>query len=262
MASNERKLYLQERRSTIEALLTENGRVSVEDLTLKFGVSNVTIRNDLAALEEAGILRRTHGGAIAFSSNSGLADPIFAERQTVQADEKDRIGQAAASLIEDGDIIALDNGTTSYFVARYLGERRDLTVVTNCLPIAVELENRPGITVMVTGGVIHSGSMALVGAWARNNLSTINIDKAFMTSKGITPDEGLTDVNSFIVETKRTIVSVARQTIAIVDHTKWGRKSFASFAAMEDVDTVITDRDAPHEMVEQVKARGVDVVVV
>lgn len=262
MSSNERKLYLQERRSTIEDLIAENGRVSVEDLTLQFGVSNVTIRNDLAALEEAGILRRTHGGAIAFSSNSGLADPIFAERQTAQSDEKDRIGQAAAALIKDGDIIALDNGTTAYFVARYLGERRDLTVVTNCLPIAVELENRPGITVMVTGGVIHSGSMALVGEWARNNLSTINIDKAFMSSKGITPDEGLTDVNSFIVETKRTIVSVARQTIAIVDQTKWGRKSFASFAAMQDVDTVITDENAPQEMVDRVKVQGVDVIVV
>jgi len=262
MSSNERKLYLQERRSTIEALIAENGRVSVEDLTLKFGVSSVTIRNDLATLEEAGILRRTHGGAIAFSSNSSLADPIFAERQTVQAEEKDRIGQAAAALVEDGDIIALDNGTTAYFVARYLGERRKLTVVTNCLPIAVELENRPGITVMVTGGVVHSGAMALVGEWARNNLSTINIDKAFVTSKGIALDEGLTDINSFIVETKRTIVSVARQTIAIVDHTKWGRKSFASFAAMEEVDRVITDAGAPQEMVAQVEAQGVKVVVV
>ena len=262
MAPSKQKLYLQERRSTIEALLTENGRVSVEALTLQFGVSNVTIRNDLAALEEAGILRRTHGGAIAFSSNNSLADPIFSERQTAQAEEKDRIGQAAASLIEDGDIIALDNGTTSYFVARHLGERRALTVVTNCLPIAVDLENRPGITVMVTGGVIHSGSMALVGEWARNNLSTINIDKAFMTSKGITPDEGLTDVNSFIVETKRTIVSVARQTIAIVDHTKWGRKSFASFAAMEDVDMVITDTDAPEKMVAKVQTHGAKVLVV
>lgn len=262
MASNGQKLYLQERRTTIRELLEENGRVSVEDLTLRFGVSNVTIRNDLTALEELGLLRRTHGGAIAFSADDSRADLLFADRQTTQAEEKIRIGQAAARLVRDGDIIALDNGTTANFIAQYLTECHDLTVITNGLAVALELENKPGITVMVTGGSIHSGSMALVGEWTRNNLSTINIDKAFMSCKGISATEGLTDVNSFIVETKRALVASARQTIAVADYTKWGRKSFATFAPVGKIDVAITDDKAPHESVTATRAQGVDVILV
>ncbi len=262
ISTNKQKLYLQERRSTIQALLEENGRVTVEDLTLRFGVSNVTIRNDLAALEKLGLLRRTHGGAVAFSSDESRADLLFDERQTTQATEKERIGRAAAALVQDGDIIAIDNGTTAHSIARMLTEHRDLTVITNGLGVAIELENKPGITVMVTGGSIHSGSMTLVGEWARNNLASINVDKAFVSSKGITPDDGLTDVNSFIVETKRAIVSCARTVIAVADYTKWGRKSFASYAPISKVDMVITDDKAPQDLVEATRLCGVEVVLV
>ena len=262
MISKRRKLFLEERHRQIQLLLEENGRVSVDELTLQFGVSKVTVRNDLAKLEEDGVVLRTHGGAIALAADSDRADPLFLDRQFINQVVKKRIGKAAGSLIDDGDTVLIDNGTTALYIARQLRRFTDLTVVTNCLPIAIELESRPGITVMVIGGMIHSGAMALVGEWANDNLEKINVDKAFLTSKGITSAEGLTDINTLIVETKRRMVEAAKEVIAVVDHSKWGRVAFASFADIEQLDTVITDKDAPEILVAEVRQAGVDVVVV
>lgn len=256
------KSFLEERRKQIQSFLEENGRVSVDELTLRFQVSKVTIRGDLDALEEEGLVKRTHGGAIFVSSDASHADPPFFDRQQSNSDEKLRIGKAAASLIESGDIVFLDAGTTSHSIAKHLHHRSNITVVTIGLRIAMELEEAEGITVVVPGGIMRRGSMSLLGDYATRTLDSIHINKAFVGAKGVTAAEGLTDVNAFEVATKQHVVQRADQVIGVVDHSKWGRVSFATFAPTDQVTAIISDKKAPAELVQQMLAQSVHVELV
>lgn len=257
----DRRVFAKERWQHIKSLLEENGRVAVDELSLLFSVSRVTIRKDLDELERQGIARRTHGGAIVLAADVNRADPTFKERKLVQTDEKSRIGALAASLIGNGDTVLLDASTTALQIAKRIKDRNELTVVTNGLHIALELENAPGITVVVPGGVMRRGPLSLVGEPGCEALARLNFQKGFFGSKGITLREGLTDVNAFEVQTKRAMVASCQQVIAIVDHTKWGRIAFASFASVDELDMVISDTGAPSDMVSALQERDVEVLL-
>ena len=257
-----RKLFPEERRQQIRTLVGENGRVSVDELTMRFDVSSVTIRTDLGRLEREGVVKRTHGGAIALASDDSRADPSFGERELLNQNEKARIGEAAAALVSDGSTILLDASTTTLQMAKHIRQRRAVTVVTNCLPIAMAFDDAPGITVVILGGIVRPSSWSVVGNWLNQILAEINIDRAFLGCKGITPDEGYSDVNAWIIETKKSMMAVARDSVVLADHGKWGRVAFASFAAIDAVSTIVTDSGVPTDMVKSVQARGVDVVVV
>jgi len=155
------RLFLQERLDQIATLVREQGRVSVAELSERFGVTPVTVRNDLTTLEQQGLLVRTHGGAMV-DPTTGL-EPAFALRQKLHAAEKERIGRAAAELVRDGDTIAFDASTTAWQVARHVKDRRELTVVTNGLYIALEFLHLPGVTVVMPGGTLRGASASLVG---------------------------------------------------------------------------------------------------
>lgn len=256
------KSFPEERRNRIRALIEENGRVSVDELTLHFQVSKVTIRGDLNWLEQEGVIRRTHGGAIFISSDSGHADPPFFDRQQAQSQEKLRIGKAAAALIQAGDIVFLDAGTTSVSIAKQLRSKVNITVVTIGLRVAMELEEAEGVTVVVPGGVLRRGSMSLLGDYAIRTLESIHVNKAFMGAKGLTVNQGLTDVNAFEVATKQLVVRRADQVIGVVDHSKWGRVSFATFAETAQISAIISDSQAPPAMVEQLVVQGIRVDLV
>lgn len=256
------KLYPEERRQRIRLLIGENGRVSVDELTIRFDVSSVTIRNDLDRLEQEGVVKRTHGGAIALASDDSRADPSFGERQLLNQDAKERIGKAAAALVDDGSTILLDASTTTLRMAKHIGQRRAVTVVTNCLPIAMAFDDAPGITVVILGGIVRPSSWSVVGNWLNQILAEINIDRAFLGCKGITPDEGYSDVNAWIIETKKSMMAASRDSVVLADHDKWGRVAFASFAAVDAVSTIVTDTGAPTTMAEAVRARGVNVISV
>jgi DeoR/GlpR family transcriptional regulator of sugar metabolism len=261
VSENDRRVFANERWQHIESLLEENGRVAVDELSLLFNVSRVTIRKDLDELERQGIVRRTYGGAIALAADINRADPTFKERNLLQPAEKSRIGALAASLINHGDTVVFDASTTALQVVKRIKDRHELTVVTNGLYIAMELEDAPGITVVMPGGVLRRGPLSLVGDPGYDALTRLNFQKGFFGSKGITIKEGLTDVNAFEVQTKRAMVASSQQVIAIVDHTKWGRIAFASFASLADVDIVITDTDAPPAMVNALRDRGIEVLL-
>lgn len=259
---NIRKSFPEERRKQIRSLLEENGRVSVEELTLRFQVSKVTIRGDLDWLEQDGLTKRTHGGAIFVSSDVGHADPPFMDRQQAQPDEKQRIGKAAALMIQPGDIVFLDAGTTSLNIAKHLRQRVNITVVTIGLRVAMELEEAEGVTVVVPGGIMRRGSMSLLGDYALRTLETIHINKAFMGAKGLTLAKGLTDVNAFEVAMKQFVVRRADQVIGVADHSKWGRVSFATFADTDQITAIISDVKAPPELVQQFGKCGIHIELV
>ena len=255
------KLFLQERLDRIATLLEEQGRVSVSDLSERFGVSAVTIRHDLASLEQQGRLVRTHGGAMT-RPNPGLEPPAFALRKELHAAEKERIGRAAAALVRDGDAIALDASTTAWQVARHLKERRELTVVTNGLFIALEFVESPGVTVVMPGGSLRAASASLVGDQGLCVLDRYHVQKGFFGAGGFTLDEGLTDTNQYEVELKRRMVEHSKEVIAIVDSSKWGQVTFAPLASIAQLDRIIADDAAPPEMVAALLERGIELCLV
>lgn len=256
------KLFPEERRARIRALIAENGRVSVDELTVLFDVSKVTIRSDLERLEREGVIQRTHGGAMALSADASRADLEFFERERIWLDEKKRIGMAGAELVEDGMTVLFDASTVSLQIARNVKKRRSLTALTNCLPLAMELAEAPGVTTIILGGNVRTSSWAVVGPWLEQQLAGVNIELAFMGCKGITADEGLTDVNTFLVEAKRSMAQSARRVVAVAEHRKWGRVAFASFADISSIERIITGVDAPPDEVARVRARGVQVMQV
>jgi DeoR/GlpR family transcriptional regulator of sugar metabolism len=252
-------LFLQERRGQIITLLEQVGRVSVASLGERFGVSQATIRTDLDALAAQGLLVRTHGGAIA-PDRSDL-ELSFDVRRRLRSTQKRRIGAAAASMVEDGEAIALDASTTALALATQIKGRRELTVITNGIFIALTLLDAPGITVLMPGGFLRRDSVSLVGAEGHEFIKQFNLQKGFFGAKGLTLEEGLTDVNSAEVAIKRSLVVEAKQVIAIVDSSKWGRVGFVSFASIDQVDYVITDEGTPPDMVAALREADVEVII-
>ncbi len=254
------RLYLQERLHQILTLVEEQGRVSVADLADRFGVSAVTIRSDLATLEEQSYLVRTHGGAMARPAAAIV--PAFSVRQTVNAAEKQRIGRAAAALVHDGDAIILDDSTTAWQVARHLKDHRELTVVTNSLYIALEFVDALGVTVVMTGGTLRPVSASLVGDQGDCLLEGYHVQKGFFGVRGLTLEAGLTDPDQYGAEMKRRMVERSREVIVIADASKWNRLSFAAFATLKQVDQIITNEGAPADMVSALRDRGIQVTLV
>jgi DeoR/GlpR family transcriptional regulator of sugar metabolism len=253
-------LYLEERRQEIVRRITDSGRVSVVELAEQFGVSEVTIRADLQALADCNLIVRTHGGAV--SAGHGLHELSLAVRSQQQVSEKERIGAAGAALVSHGDAIILDSSSTSLAVARRLKSHRDLTILTNSLAVAHEMLNAPGVTVVMPGGTLRRDMASLTGGHGLEKLLGFNIQKGFFGATGLSVPEGLTDLSASEAEVKRLFVTMCREVIAVLDATKWGRIGLVSFAALEAIDRVITDVSAPADLVEQVRASGIQVVLV
>lgn len=253
------ELYRQERHSEILRLVSEEERVSVSQLSHLFGVSEVTIRSDLQALAAQNLLIRTHGGAV--PGNRGLSVLPLTTRLQLQAQEKQRIGQAAAKLVADGDAIFLDTSSTSLAIARYLKQYRYLTIITNSLAVSQEMLDSPGVAVVMPGGRLRHDTASLVGTDGLEMLRKFHIQKGFFGGHGITLETGLTDVSAAEAEVKRPLVAMCHQVIVVFDSTKWGKVGLASFAALEQINRIITD-DAPAEMANQVRSLGVELELV
>lgn len=244
------------------SLVVEKRRASVAELSSLFDVSKVTIRNDLDELERRGLVVRTHGGALAIDQDHKKFELSFDIREELQREEKRLIGQMAASLVQDGDAIALDASTTALQVAKRIKDRRELTVVTNGIRIVLEFVDSPHITVVMPGGILRRDAVSLVGELGEEVLAKFNVQKGFFGARGVTLEEGLTDVDSYEVQLKRVMVRTAKEVIAIVDHTKWGQVAFASFAFVDEIDKVITGDKAPPDLVAALRQRGVEVLFV
>jgi len=230
-------LFQEERHRQILTILEEDGRATVEALSQQLGVSAATVRRDLSELEKQGLLRRTHGGVLALSGTA--FEPSLGEKSGEQMEEKRRIATAAASLVRDGETIILDAGTTTLEIARVLTSRRDITVVTNSLPIAAELAATEGVHVILTGGDLRKNTMALVGPATEAFLKKITADRVFLGTNGVSPERGLSTPNLLEAATKRAMLGAATEVVVVADHTKLGRVAFAHVADLSEVDRIV-----------------------
>lgn len=247
-----------ERRHEILERVLHDGRVAVVELSEALGVSEVTIRADLQALADQNLVVRIHGGAIPVSRLS--PDLSFTLRRQQQVMAKDHIGRAAAAMIHDGDAIFLDTSSTALAIARHVSHLRHVTVVTNSIAIVQELMDAPEISVVVPGGRLRRETASLIGTDGLAQLARYNVQKGFFGAHGLSLVEGLTDVSSDEADVKRVMVERCSQTIAVVDATKWGRVGLASFAYIDDLDTIVTDHNAPADLVAEVQARSIQVL--
>ena len=256
-------VFARERQEHIARMVEESGRARVTDLAAHFGVSAVTIRKDLLVLEGERRVIRTHGGAIA--ARGSRPEVAFEIREALQRDEKSGMGAIAAARVGDGDSIVLDASTSALYIARHLKDREawhQLTVVTNSIRIASELAGHPGIEVLLLGGRVRWEALSVVGPLGDGFFRRVNVQRAFVGAAGVSVDEGLTDVMEEEAQIKRAMVSAAREVYALVDHTKWGRVASATFCRTERLTGVITDADAPPEMVAKLRGLGIEVVQV
>jgi DeoR/GlpR family transcriptional regulator of sugar metabolism len=247
-----------QRRQAILRKLTAHGEVGFADLAEEFGVSEMTIRRDLETLEAEGLTRRVRGGAISVVSRS--YEPPFAIRATTEQDAKTAIGRSAAGLINDGDTIIIDVGTTTLELARALHGRHGLTVVTASLPVAIELGTDPDIRVVVTGGQVRHGELSLTGGMAEDAFTTMNCDLAFIGVAGVCAVPGLTEYNPDDARVKRAAIRAARRVIVLADRSKLGRTAFSTVAPLSAADVVVTDAPSGHPVVQEITAIGVDIV--
>jgi len=252
-------LYPAERQEQIFDLVNQNGRASVSELSQLFKVSEVTVRADLQMLAAQNLIVRTHGGAVVAPRAPELS-LVLRRDQMVQ--EKKRIGVAAAEFVANGDAIFLDASSTTLALARNLRNYRDLTILTNSLVVAQAMLEAPGVTVVMTGGIVQRDTVSLMGTEGLAILRKYNIKTGFFGAHGLSFPEGLTDVSAGEAEVKREVVSMCRQVIALIDASKWGRVGPASFANPQDVHIIITDEQAPVGLVEQARSIGARILQV
>ncbi|WHY72853.1 DeoR/GlpR family DNA-binding transcription regulator [Fictibacillus enclensis] len=253
-------MYGIERKSAILELLKKNARVDVQELSEHFDLSESTIRRDLKELEEAQLLKRTHGGAVLFKSVT--FEPTYIEKEVQFQKEKRAIAKEAAKLIKNGESILLDSGTTTYYLAQELRNFSSLQVVTNSILCANELKDVSGIDVLLCGGSLRWETLALVGPLAELSFNQICVDKSFIATNGVDIENGLTTPNLIEASTKRKMIECAEKVILVTDHTKIGQVSFARFGDIHEIDYLITDRAAQENVLNRIGESGVFVNVV
>jgi DeoR family transcriptional regulator, fructose operon transcriptional repressor len=252
-------LFAEERKLRIMDLILKKEKVTVNELVDHFKVSSATIRNDLREMGNQNMLVRTHGGAILRTSTGFEPDASHKEGQNVEL--KREIAEAALALVDNGDTIVLDTGTTTLELARMLGTRKNVICVTNDIHIASALEDCEGVSILVLGGNLRKKHHCTSGPYAKTILADLTVDKAFMGVNSLNVKRGATTPDVNMAEMKKAMLSIATKKYFLCDSTKLGRSSFVQFAAIEEVDTVITDRDADPGYVKELEGCGVEVII-
>ena len=248
-------MQAEERQFLIEQHLQKVEFASLEELSERVDVSVSTVRRDLTLLEAKGALRRTHGGARLVSPKSD--EFAFTARDTHQLDEKEVIGEAVAALIHPNQGVIIDAGTTAYPAAKYLGEKAS-HVITNSLPVANHFGSDNSVEVLVTGGVIYPRLGVLVGPLAVESLSGMHADVAVMSAGGITLD-GITNSHALLIDIQQAMLKSAQQIIFCLDHTKFNRRSVSPLCGLDAIDIIVTDAQAPADLIAELKKTGTEV---
>mgnify|MGYP003605504547 CR=1 FL=1 len=248
------------RLEAISRLLAEHGSVDATKLSEQFDVTPKTIRKDLNQLESMGLLDRVHGGAVLKNTGSGVF-PI--ERRKLQSVmEKQRIGAAALTYVDDGDTLIIDGGTTTIELAKLLGDKKLLVMVSD-LKIAIELMDKPNITLFVAGGHLRrEGAYTLVGRDTERIFEKYQAKKLFLATSALDIDTGLSVLNSDEAEVKKAMLSVAREVICLVDYSKFHHIAFAPVCPLEKIHTLITDNRIPQNELVLLQKRGIKVQAV
>jgi DeoR/GlpR family transcriptional regulator of sugar metabolism len=257
-----KKLLTEERRRETLALLERDGRVTVEELVRKFDVSAVTIRTDLEAMAKNGTVVRSHGGAV--KSLAAAPDYPLPLKQSLHHAEKVRIARAAAQLVRPHETVILDSGTTTLELALCLKQQKaneGLTVITHALNVVAALADAPNLILIMVGGILRHVAGSFVGPDAERMIQGIHADHFFLAVDGLDPVVGLTTPDILEAKLNGLMIGAARETTVLADSSKFGRKSVSVISGLERVQRVITDRQAPEEMVTQLRDRGIQVVL-
>ena len=248
-----------ERQRQILTLIGRQGRLSVAEIVEQFSISEATARRDLESLASQGKVQRVHGGVM--SLETAPPELPILERKTEQVWEKERIGRAAADLVPEGESVFLGSGTTVLEVARNLRDRRRLTVVTNSLPVLNMLAGQKEISVISLGGMLRESELSFIGHITEQALAELRVDKAFMGTRGLSLEHGLT--NDYLQETltDRAILKIGREVIIVADHSKINRVSTALLAPLDAMNIFVTDPNADKKFLQALKKKHIQVVV-
>ena len=251
---------LTERHQHIIDKLKTEGSVSVVDLCKELDVSSVTIRKDLKLLEDKHLLYRTHGGGTV--SNPYTADRSVNEKAMIRSDEKLKIGEAAAKLIEINDCILIASGTTVLSLAKNIYPRGNVTVITAALNVAEELNHHPALEVIQLGGILRKSSSSVTGLYAERMLDDFSCTKLFLGVDGIDIEFGLTTTNMMEAQLNKKMIAAAQKTIVLADSSKFGKRGFGKICGLENIEQVITDSGISAHMLETLKGMGIEVTIV
>lgn len=252
-----------ERREQIASLLEVVARVSVAGLAEQFGVTDVSIRRDLTTLEEQGLLRRVHGGAVAATREHGRN--AYALHARMAREEKKRIGAAAAALVKAGDVVVFDSGSTAAQVAAHISRplRRSnaLTVVTNSLPVLDEVGRWESPHLVCLGGLYLPDHQALVGPQTVADMRGLSADIVFIGCDGLTVETGLTTPHILVAEVGAVMASRGRNVVVVADSTKVGRQGFTPIVPLTEIHVLVTDRAADADQVRRARDLGIEVIL-
>ena len=244
-------------------MLEQRGFVRVRELSERLGVSTVTARSDLDALEAKGVVQRVHGGAM--PARRSTVEQTFEQVASVRRDEKARIAREAAQMVSNGESVMIDVGTTTAALSRALTQRADLTdltVFTNGITIAMELESaHPRFNIIVTGGTLRPKQHSLVNPLAGTMLRDLRVSTVFIGCNGVDVDSGVTNINLPEAEVKRAMLSAGQRCVVLADSTKLGVRTLAPVCELQAIDVLITDSQADVETVQSFRQRGIDVIV-
>lgn len=249
-----------ERRQSLLDILRKQPGLRVPELAVALSVSEGTVRNDLNALEDQGLLMRVHGGAV-LNQQDQFQNNSFMRRYQENAAAKLAIAREAAALVKDGDSILLDASSTVYYFAKALSERRRLRVMTNGFEVARELAQNTTNTVILIGGVVNNESSSVTGLLSEHIIEELHIQKAFLSCSGFSLERGMTEVHLAEAQLKRKVIESSQQLFALVDSTKFGKEDLTSFARPEKINRLFTDPHLSSDWSERLRQAGVEFTI-
>ncbi|BCA38043.1 DeoR family transcriptional regulator [Kluyvera ascorbata] len=251
-----------ERREQIIQRLRQQGSVQVNDLSEWFGVSTVTIRNDLAFLEKQGIAVRAYGGALICDSNTPATEPSVEDKSSLNTAVKRSIAKAAVELIKPGHRVILDSGTTTYEIARLMRQHTDVIAMTNGMNVANALLESEGVELLMTGGHLRRQSQSFYGDQAEQSLQNYHFDILFLGVDAIDLERGISTHNEDEARLNRRMCEVAERIVVVTDSTKFNRSSLHKIIDTQRIDVIIVDEGVPNESLEGLRRQGIDVILV
>ncbi len=240
-----------ERKLEIAKIINENGKIKTSELSKRFNVSEMTVLRDLASLEEEGVLKRVYGGALAFNDSSNEISSVF--RSKINLKQKDSIASKALSLISEGSSIYLDSSTTSLSLAKLVGSKKNITLVTNGLDIINTAKGNGKIKIICPGGELNDVNMSFYGPSAEKFIEDINVNIAFISAAGISLKSGITEQNPQNIAIKKIMVKNSDISVLLIDSSKFGKITLNKVCLLQDIDTIITDKEPAPQYVELFK---------
>jgi DeoR/GlpR family transcriptional regulator of sugar metabolism len=249
----------EERTISILRMIQDQQKMSIIDLSHQLGVSEITIRRDLNDLVDRGMIHRIYGGAIIAQSNP-INSPVLV-RINEYKEIKEKIGQAAAALVQDGETVFIGSGSTTAFAARQLANKRGITVITNALNVGMELATSEGVSVVVVGGMLRPSELSLIGHIADQALRELRVDKVIMGIQAISIHAGLSNDYLPEVMTDRAIFAMAQEVILVADNSKFEKVETGYVAPITRIRTLITDHKTDPDVLQQIRDLGINVIV-